>query len=191
MVWITCSNSGGPGQFHISSEGQGPISPGEIQHDSVQLGPFQLCPATFALDRQEQMQLQIVFEPKDIGEHTQVFTLKCNNGTQMSYHLSGKGQAWLLVSWLQCYSAAASLCHVFCICWYIPCICHRLVNSQTHVLNNILADSWSAGSAMFPKHTPPLPPPPRQRHCTVGVVARSFLKGNVVQVRMCKCNWVA
>ena len=89
---LTCTNSGGPGQFHISREGQGPISLDELQNDSVQLGPFQLRPAAFALDRHEQMQLQIVFEPKDVKEHTQAFTLKCNNGTQTTHYLSGTGQ---------------------------------------------------------------------------------------------------
>lgn len=58
----------------------------------MQLGPFQLRPAAFALEKQEQMQLQIVFEPDHIGEHSEVFTLKCNNGTQTAYHLSGTGQ---------------------------------------------------------------------------------------------------
>ena len=59
----------------------------------MQLGPFQLSPAAFALDRQEQMQLQVVFEPERVGEQSEVFTLKCDNGTQMEYRLSGKGQS--------------------------------------------------------------------------------------------------
>lgn len=111
VLLITCSNSGGPGQFHISREGLDPIGPGEVQNDSVQLGPFRLCPAAFALDRQEQMQLQIIFEPNDVKEHTQMFTLKCNNGTQTTHHLFGTGQSWLTALWLQRYCAAALLCH--------------------------------------------------------------------------------
>ena len=108
VLLITCSNSGGPGQFHISREGLDPIGPGEVQNDSVQLGPFWLCPAAFALDRQEQMQLQIIFEPNDVKEHTQMFTLKCNNGTQTTHHLFGTGQTWLTALWLF-YSATVLL----------------------------------------------------------------------------------
>lgn len=89
---ISCRNTGGPGHFHICREGQDPSTPNQDPDNAAYLGPFQISPAAFALGRQEQLQLQLLFSPDHTGEHTEKFVMKCNNGTQMAYQIFGTGQ---------------------------------------------------------------------------------------------------
>ena len=92
VLLLTCTNSGGPGQFQICRAGQDTDSPDKAQDDPMQLGPFQISPAAFALDRQEQIELKFAFQPDQVGPQTESFLVKCSNGTQTAYQISSKGQ---------------------------------------------------------------------------------------------------
>ncbi|KAL0048861.1 hypothetical protein WJX82_001204 [Trebouxia sp. C0006] len=89
VVSITCTNNGGPGQFSIIGQGQDPACP--EQDKGIRLGPFEVSPADFALDRGEAVQLSIAFSPAVAGGHSESFVVLCDNGTSTAHQLSGKG----------------------------------------------------------------------------------------------------
>ena len=62
-----------------------------VQDKGIRLGPFEVSPADFALDRGEAVQLSIAFSPAVAGGHSESFVVLCDNGTSTAHQLSGKG----------------------------------------------------------------------------------------------------
>lgn len=65
-----------------------------VQDKGIRLGPFEVAPADFALDRGEVVQLSIAFSPVLAGEHSESFVVLCDNGTSTAHQLSGQGKTF-------------------------------------------------------------------------------------------------
>lgn len=63
-----------------------------IQDKGIRLGPFEVIPADFALERGEMVQLSIAFTPAAVGQCAESFALLCDNSTSTAYQLSGTGE---------------------------------------------------------------------------------------------------
>ena len=63
-----------------------------VQDKGIRLGPFEVTPADFALDRGDTVQLSIAFTPAAVGQCTGSFALLCDNSTSTAHQLSGTGE---------------------------------------------------------------------------------------------------
>ena len=76
-----------------SSIVRSPLSTSLQVDDDIQLklGCFGISPISFALQSAEALHLHVEFTPPESGEHTVKFVVLCDNGTAMTFLLTGRG----------------------------------------------------------------------------------------------------